>query len=346
MAKSTKNSEQQFDKMNKENKKEQKGKWKFKGVILFFVVFSFFTTIILFLVGNNDKEKMVERYLEVTDSQTLNTIYDNNRTRGDAAALVWYEQNMLGISNNTALAGVSWNCDVNKNNKNVIGDIIALRDSNTSGLKVTISGETVYSGEDSVGEIIATKESVYFIDETDNNSIHIYNIDTGEEKKLIDDSVCQFALYGNYIFYLNDEEKIIRYSLKTEEVKDVVNNVQRFYLTDNLVVQNGTNIVYVKLDGSSYTTLVSNALLVGADSEHVYYINFGISVDAINTKEVEENFEKDIIEKATIDKEIKGNYVLFAINLSTKENIAIEGRDSLIRAVYVTEKGICIDTVE
>lgn len=353
MGKNIENLEQKFQEMDKRYKEVPKRKWNFRLTTLIFMTISFFMAIVLSIARDNSIDKIVTRYLEATDCETLYTLYDNIATRGNTTALAWYEQNMLGISNNTALAGISWNCEANKSNMNVIGDIVAFCDEESGGLKVNVSGETVYSGQSSVGEIIATKECVYFIDETDGDSLHIYSIDTDQEKKLIDDSVCQFALYGNYIFYLNNADKIIRYSLETAEMNDVVDNVQRFYFADDLIVQNGTDIVCVKLDGSSYTTLLPDALLVGADSERVYYTNFGMPTEDIST-EVESESSKiqgieaisDVLQENSAEQEMEEEYILFAINLSTKEKQPIDERNSFIRAVYVTEEGIFVDTVD
>lgn len=349
MAKRVETLEQQFRKMDK---KISRRKWRFRLATMLFVFFSFFMTIVLSIARDNAKDKKVKEYLEAMDSETLYTLYDNIGTRGNIVALAWYEQNLLGISNNIALAGISWSCEANKCNRNIIGDVVALCDDKSGALKVIVSEKTAYVGKNIVGEIIATKDIVYFVDKTDEKSIHSYNIGTGEEKRLINDSVCQFALYGNYIFYLNDAEKIMRYSLETEEVNEVVDNVQRFYLAGGLIVQNGTDIVCVELDGTSHITLVSNALLVGADSEYVYYTDFGMVAYDINTETVGEGSENKnrkntltTMEENIVDKEVGGKYILYAIALSTKEKRVIDESNDFIRAVYVTEEGILVDTV-
>lgn len=352
MAKSTGNLEQRFQEMDKKYKKVPKRKWMFRLSTLLFVVFSFCMAITLSIARDNAKTEILNQYLQATDSETLNTLYDNFGVRGNALALDWFEQNMLGIPNNTALAGKSWNCNVNKNNRNEIGQVIAFCDTKTGGLKVNVDGKNVYSGKDSVGEIIATNDAVYFINETEDDALYVYNIENGKADKLISESIRQFAIYGNHIFYLNDAEKVARYSIETGMIYDVADNIQRFYLSDGLIVQNETNVMHVELDGSAYTPLVSNALLVGADAQHAYYTNFGISADVLQAEIIAENFENqegkntEVLEENVINKEIKGDYILFAINLSTKEKVAIDGRNSFIRAIYITEEGIYVDTVE
>lgn len=354
MVKSTKNLEQYFqEEMDKKYKRVPKRKWMFRLSTLLFVGFSLFMTMILSIVRDNAKTEILNQYLQATDSETLNTLYDNVGVRGNALALEWYEQNMLGIPNNIALAGNAWNCNVNRNNRNEIGQVVAFCDTKTGGLKVVVDGKRVYSGKDSVGEIIATNDTVYFINETDCDALYAYNIENNKVNKLINDSIHQFALYGNHIFYLNDAEKVVQYSIESRRIYDVADNIQRFYLSDGLIVQNGTNVMHVELDGSAYTPLVSNAFLVGADAQHAYYINFGISADVLqaeiiagNSENQEDEENKKVIGENVMDKEIEGDYILFAINLSTKEKVAIDGRNNFIRAIYITEEGILVDTVK
>ena len=101
--------------------------------------------------------------------------------------------------------------------------------------------------------------------------------------------------------------------------------------------------------------MITNALLVGADDKHIYYTNFGVSVDEMPTSVADEAKENSEGVSATdvgieIDKtnesNIQGKYVLYAMNIETKKITPIDGRDSFIRAVYITEEGILVDTME
>ena len=116
--------------------------------------------------------------------------------------------------------------------------------------------------------------------------------------------------------------------MDTKKSKDIASHIQRFFIADGFLVQNGLNIVSLDLDGNTHTELVANALLVGADKEQMYYINLETAKEGAGTEE------------------IQGKFVLHAMTVSTKSVVPIEEREAFIRAVYVTSDGLLVDTIE
>lgn len=354
MAKERGNLERQFQDLEKQYKKVPKRKWMFRLATLLFIIFSFGMTIVLSIVRDNAKEKILNDYITSIEYDSLKILYDNIGLRGNMDAYNWYKDNFLGMDINVALAGKSRNCSGNTDNKNCIGNVEAYTNKD-SKLIIKIDDKRVFFTENIVTEILATPADVFYIDETDGNTVHRYNIECAAEETFISDPVEQFFIYGNYIFALGKDEKIKRVSLDTKESIDLADNVQRMFVSDGVLVQSGTKIIKISFDGISNSEMITNALLVGADDKHIYYTNFGVSVDEMPTSVADEAKENSEGVSATdegieIDKtnesNIQGKYVLYAMNIETKKITPIDGRDSFIRAVYITEEGILVDTME
>ena len=343
MGKTTDTLEQQFQELDLKYKQVPRRKWMFRLATLLFVFFSFCLAMYVSIVKDGAEEKAVNAYLEVNDPEALNEIYDTAAIRGNTTAYSWYEENMLGIKNNIALAGLPWNCDANDEYRNEINGITAYVDNDAKTLVVQKDGDTLHVSKDAPGEVIATLDNVYFINKTAGNSLYVYDIAADQEVLVAEDDIDQFAVYGRYIFYLNSAEQIMRVSLESGETAEVANNIQRFYMAGELVAQNGTKVLKIALDGSGYSKLADNALLVGADSEHAYYTNFGVEPEEIENSDSAED-ESETGTEETVS--IAGDYVLYAINVNTDDTVPVDGRNSVIRAVYVSEDGILVDTIE
>lgn len=356
MVKERKNLEIQFQDLEIQYKKVPKRKWMFRLATLLFLLFSFVMAMFLPIARDNAKEKTVNEYISSTEYDSLKTLYDNIRLRGNLEAYNWYKDNFLGMDTNVALAGQSRSCNGNSDNKNSVGNIEAYTNSDKN-LIIKIDGNNVFSSESIVTEVLSTPTDVFFIDETKGNSVQRYHIEGAEEEVFISEPTEQFFIYGNYVFALGKDERIRRISIDTKESIDLADNIQRMFICDGLLVQSGVRIIKLSFDGSSSTEVISNALLVGAEGEDVYYTNFGVKSDemptsvssekdesADNTSAADENSE--IVTGIANENDIQGKYILYALNLETKKITPIEGRDDFIRAVYITEEGILIDTME
>ena len=356
MEKIRENLEKQFQDVEKQYKKVPKRKWMFRLATLLFLLFSFVMMMVLSNARDNAKEKIVNDYISSTEYDTLKRLYDNIGLRGNLEAYKWYKDNFLGLDTNVALAGKSRNCTGNSNNRNSIGKIKAYTNKNDK-LIIKIGGNKVFTSESVVTEVVSTPTDVFFIDETRGNTVQRYRIEDAEEEMFISDSTEQFFIYGNYIFMLGKDEILRRVSIETKESIDLADNIQRVFVGDGIFVQSGVKILRLSFDGNSSSEIVSRALLVGADEKHVYYTNFGVKSDEMPTSVISEKTESvnntsavdesvETVKDTVNEDDIQGKYVLYALNLETKKITPIDGRDEFIRAVYITEKGILVDTME
>lgn len=323
------------------NVKKRKRRYRFSSAL--FLITSFFLMGTIIEVSDAAKQKFLDEYLSSTDAVVLNSLYDNQALRGNIDALEWYEENLLGIDNNTALAGFSWNCGANMYNRNQIGEIVAYRDRENGKLVVERNGQELFVSTGQVSEIIATEDCVYYIDFDSGNFLLQYDIKEDRVNEYIPEYVCQFALYGNQIFYLTNTDKVIRYSIQSGEKSLVATNTQRFFISDCLLAQSGEKIFSVKLDGGSHTELISNAFLVGVDGKKVYYTSIGSSIPVIKS----ETADADSNETADLIPGVKKNsFLLYMLDRSTGISSAVSVKDRMIRSVYINGDQLQIDIVD
>ncbi len=306
-----------------------KRKWLFRFATLLFIGASFFVGRELARTEERGKEKVLKTYLASAEYDTLLTLYDNDILRGNAEAFRWYEENVLGIDTNTALAGISRNCEGNKNYYNRIGTLEAYT-SKKKRLVIKLDGNRVFVSEGTVSEVITTPEDVFYLDELDGSRIHRYRIETAADELFISEPAERFMLYGKYVFCLGKDGVLKRVAMDTKKSKDIANYVQRFFVADGLFVQSGMKIFKISVDGTECTELAAGALLLGADKEHLYYTNLEIA-----SEEGTESLG-----------EIQESYVLHAMELSTKEVTSVEESEAFIRAIYATPDGLLVDTIE
>lgn len=332
--------ENNIEELEAQYKKVPKRKWMFRLATLLFMVFSIFMATILSSRIDSVKNKSLNAYLNATDYETLNSIYDDIRIQGNNEAYSWFEENCLGIDNNIALAGFSNNCDANRDFYNAVSNVVAKCNVNRK-VEIYVDGKNVYTSNDDVLEVIATPLAVYFIDSSSNNLLK-FDVQTREINVFVDDKVEQFAIYGKYIFYLSSDEVLRRINTDSLETTEIATNVQRFFVSKDLIVQNETDIVKIGLDGAGYTKLIGRALLVGADYNHIYYTNFGVEPSEMKVTATE-NASNDGTETEEVREEIIGKYVVYAMNITQGDITPIDGRNEFIRAIYITENGILVD---
>lgn len=327
----------QINELNVQYQRVPRRKWRFRAATAIFILFSIIMCMILSSARHGSKERKIRDYLNQNDTESLLMLYDDVMLRGDERAFEWYEENLIGINSNTALAGLSRNCDGNLDNKNQIRDTSAYTDSNGK-LHVFLGEKEVFSPRAVVPEVILTHHYAFYIIEN-NNTLCRYNIDDGVNTIIWNEPVDRFMIYGKYIFLLGKDEIVRKVDFDGNEEEKVVGNVQRFFVVGDLIVQDGVNIYKVSLDGRKSEKIVKDAFLVGAGNECVYFINFGVSPEEMlrNQKNGEE------ISNDQIPSE---KYVVFALSLNDGSITPIDGRAKFIRAVYVVDEGIYVDTVD
>lgn len=332
--------ENKYQYLDSQYKSVPKRKWMFRLATLAFVVLSFFMYYLLGAIKDKGIEKSKTFYFETENVDILEDYFNNNAVRGNAEAMARLEEFSIGIPNNIALSGLSKSCYVNVNYLNVIGDLKVWRNVKTGRLKVVSDGKSINVGTINVGEVIASKERIYYID-TKDDSLSCYLLGEGSVQELITEPIDSFAVVGNQLFALSKEGTILRYSVDGGQLEEVVTNVQRFYLAGNLIVQNSDKIYSIGLDGKEKTELISHALLVGADYQYVYFTDFGVDNTKIADKLVSEADE--LGEDTYINYK---NNLLYALNIDNNEIKVIRSSTWPIRGVYSIKKGVVLDLIK
>lgn len=340
MAKPGKNIEEELEELNNQNKKIPKRKLSYWLSSVAFVAFTIIMIIVLSWAKKASIKKIKSDYLNSVEYESLMSLYDNRILRGDVDAFNWFQENIVGLDTNIALAGISHNCEANTNYYNDVAGIKAYIDENNK-LEIFLEEEKIFLSTDDVGEILATPYFVYYIDNSDGERLHQFDISNRSDVILVDKEVYQFAIYGNTIFYLGNDEQLSQVKLDTMETRDIANNVQRFFVTDGLAVQNGTQVILISIDGIQKKELANSALLVGADSNHIYFTNFGVTPEELQSSN---NIMVDLNSENS-EESISGNYIVYAKTISSGAVKAIDGRKQFVRAVYVLSEGILVDTM-
>lgn len=310
--------ENYFEKSGKQYK-SKRGR-KFKRLRSVFIVFIIIVVIIIIIaVGATQKKRFqVENYLKSSDVETLNKFVDNKVLRDNEECYQWYETSMLGLSNNTALAGISKSNDANKIYKSEKENISVYREPEKGVLVVEKDKKRVYVGKEQISEVILTDSKVLYINVDDENALYIYSIEDESNSKIVKKNVQQFAVYGKYIVFLDMQQNLVKMDLDTGEISALAFNIQRFFAGAHIIAQNGEQIVSVSLDGKKVKRLITNAVVVGKDSQNMYYTDL----------------ETD-----------EGNYELYSMDLQTGERKMLGSYDEFIRAIYFVDGEMIVDTV-
>ena len=345
--------EAKYQELDLKYKAMPRRKWMFRLSTLAFVVISFLLSVSFSVVKQHGVEMAQSNYLECEDVDELRGYFDNDAVRGNPEAMYRLEKYTIGIPNDIALSGLSRSCGVNTEYRNSIGEVEGWRDNKSGKLNVSVSGKSIDSGNIKVSEIIATDESIFFIN-ADNSFLYELKITDGNQAELVSEYVLSFAVIGNQLFVLKRDGVIRRYDLEDGSFYDVVTNAQRFYVAGTLIVQNGTSVYTIDLDGRNKTELITGALLVGADKEYIYVTDFGtgdkriidslVKDETIVEGEREQQPEGQDSEKTV--SEIEGAHLLYSIRVDNRQIEVIGGTDDFIRAVYSTDEGVVWDTLK
>ena len=345
--------ETKFRELDSKYKSVPRRKWMFRLATLVFVVFSILLSVILHSAKISGAKRVKSEYLECENVDQLREYFDNDAVRGNPEAMERLEKFTIGISNNIALAGLSRSCGINTEYRNTIGEVEAWRDIKSGKLKVTLAGKPVDTGDVKTSEVIATKEEVFFINE-ENNYLYKLHIKDGSQIELLSEPVQSFAVIGNQLFVLKQDGIIQRYSIEKGTIDNVVTNVQRFYISGTLIVQNGTNVYSLDLDGRNKVNIATGALLVGADKEYIYVTDFGAGdtriIDSLSKMEssTDDNWNQqtDAEEIREGVEVIERTHLLYSIRIDDHQVKVINGTDDFIRAIYSTGEGVILDTLK
>lgn len=291
-------------------------------IILIFtaiVISTFIVTVVTYVIIQISASK---EYVSSTKTEVLNQFVDNKFVRDSEECYLWYEKNMLGMQNNNALTGESVTSKANTNYYNEIDGIAACK--NKEGcLYIKKGNKIIYEGTDTINELIMKKDGVYYLKEKD-KKLYRYLLTEKNESVVINQKIKSFALYGNYIVYNDQNDKLVRFYLQEKKSLELAYNIQRFFVGSKIVAQNGNQIVSIALDGNNIIAIKKNALLMGYYDGQVYYLE---------------------LDKGEI-KDSNGKYILYSCDINGSGKEKVETSENMIRGIYCVGDKIVVDSME
>lgn len=300
---------------NKIKEKGRKVRKKFQIVAITFCAI----VVLLCIFSSEDLDSKVHSYLSSKEDKVLEAFLDDDTIRTSNECYEWYEKNFLGITNNEALMcnGISDDGKTNYNNK--IGKIKIYENTKQDTLVLEGNEGKSILHKGKVGEVIATKKKVYYINRNHKNILESITIQTKENKQLTKEGVLSFAILGNTILYLNESQELVYLDEKDLSKEVLATNIQRFCVGDQIVAQNDKQIISISYDGKKIEKYVDNAILGGYKENEVYYCK--------------------------LPKSEGGMFQLYKMNTKTKSSEMLKEEKSFINAVYFVDNKMIVDTI-
>lgn len=159
-------------------------------------------TVLTMLAANIPGQVQRDQYLYLTKEHTeqLEKVLLREATADSERCIQWYEKQMLGIRNNKALGNPAMQTEDERRYKNRIDGKEVYRDPDTCTLRVkelkdgSTKDSVLINGP--VGEIIAMRERIFYIDMEDHNVLKSVTYDGRKRKTWTKDPVKQFAVIG------------------------------------------------------------------------------------------------------------------------------------------------------
>ena len=241
-------------------------------------------TVLTMLAANIPGQVQRDQYLYLTKEHTeqLEKVLLREATADSERCIQWYEKQMLGIRNNKAL-GDPDTCTLR---------VKELKDGSTKD-SVLINGP--------VGEIIAMRERIFYIDMEDHNVLKSVTYDGRKRKTWTKDPVKQFAVIGGYVICCTEDEKLIRCDMSTGKRKELADHIQYFFAGVKLYAQKGSKIVSVSYDGKEVRVFKKDVVMMDKKEDKVYYRRMDQKKEQMYVCDVDGGMEKTVGNEAGKD---------------------------------------------
>lgn len=234
-------------------------------------------TVLTMLAANIPGQVQRDQYLYLTKEHTeqLEKVLLREATADSERCIQWYEKQMLGIRNNKALGNPAMQTEDERRYKNRIDGKEVYRDPDTCTLRVkelkdgSTKDSVLINGP--VGEIIAMRERIFYIDMEDHNVLKSVTYDGRKRKTWTKDPVKQFAVIGEYVICCTEDEKLIRCDMSTGKRKELADHIQYFFAGAKLYAQKGSKIVSVSYDGKEIRVFKKDVVMMDKKEDKVYY---------------------------------------------------------------------------
>lgn len=217
-------------------------------------------------------------------------------TADSERCIQWYEKQMLGIRNNKALGNPAMQTEDERQYKNRIDGKEVYRDPDTCTLRVkelkdgSTKDSVLINGP--VGEIIAMRERIFYIDMEDHNVLKSVTYDGRKRKTWTKDPVKQFAVIGGYVICCTEDEKLIRCDMSTGKRKELADHIQYFFAGAKLYAQKGSKIVSVSYDGKEIRVFKKDVVMMDKKEDKIYYRRMDRKKEQMYVCDVDGGMEK------------------------------------------------------
>lgn len=143
-----------------------------------------------------------------------------------------------------------------------------------------------------VGEIIAMRERIFYIDMEDHNVLKSVTYDGRKRKTWTKDPVKQFAVIGEYVICCTEDEKLIRCDMSTGKKKELADHIQYFFAGAKLYAQKGSKIVSVSYDGKEVRVFKKDVVMMDKKEDKVYYRRMDRKKEQMYVCDVDGGMEK------------------------------------------------------
>lgn len=261
-----------------------------------------------------------DKFLHTTDKQELDDFFSNDYLKNDKS-IEWYEKNDLGNTNNNYLVGFPNSVDYSVLNSELNEGIVCVNDKRE--IIYIANGDSIVLSNVPIIEFVVKGDSILYISQEDDK---LYKMNCNGEIKgelvpelLLDTPIDRFAVLGNNIVYLDKASKLYLWNSENNTKTIISENVNRFFLGDGFIVQNGTDIFRIDYSTNKTQKIISGGILEGYDSESVYYI------------------DSDLLD----DK-----YELLKYDTNTEKTESVSVSEKMIHGVYFDEDNVYVDTVK
>lgn len=255
-------------------------------------------TVLTMLAANIPGQVQQDQYLYLTKEHTeqLEKVLLREATADSERCIQWYEKQMLGIRNNKALGNPAMQTEDERQYKNRIDGKEVYRDPDTCTLRVkelkdgSTKDSVLINGP--VGEIIAMRERIFYIDMEDHNVLKSVTYDGRKRKTWMKDPVKQFAVIGGYVICCTEDEKLIRCDMSTGKKKELADHIQYFFAGAKLYAQKGSKIVSVSYDGKEIRVFKKDVVMMDKKEDKVYYRRMDRKKEQMYVCDVDGGMEK------------------------------------------------------
>ena len=261
-----------------------------------------------------------DKFLHTTDKQELDDFFSNDYLKNDKS-IEWYEKNDLGNTNNNYLVGFPNSVDYSVLNSELNEGIVCVNDKRE--IIYIANGDSIVLSNVPIIEFVVKGDSILYVSQEDDK---LYKMNCNGEIKgelvpelLLDTPIDRFAVLGNNIVYLDKASKLYLWNSENNTKTIISENVNRFFLGDGFIVQNGTDIFRIDYSTNKTQKIISGGILEGYDSEAVYYIDSDLSDD---------------------------KYELFKYDTNTEKTESVSVSEKMIHGVYFDEDNVYVDTVK